>query len=48
MGGREINQGLRIIRLVLWNLRTMDAREMWYSDTDWIKLAMNRVERVLL
>jgi hypothetical protein len=34
-------------RLGLWDFRTVDAEEIRYGGMDWIKLAVNRVERVL-
>jgi len=48
MGGPEIEQRLWMISFGLWDFCTIDAKGMRYSDVDWIKLAMNRVERVLL
>jgi len=48
MGSRENKKRLWIIGLGLWDFGTVDAKEIRYSDMEWIKLAMNRVELVML
>jgi hypothetical protein len=47
-GSREIEKRLWIIRLGLWDFRKIGAKEIRHSDMDWIKLAMDSVEHVLL
>ena len=38
MGGCEIKQKLWVIRLGLWDFCTIDAKDIRYSDMDWINL----------
>jgi len=48
MGSREIKKRLWVIRLGLWEFCTIEYKDMLYWDMDWIELAMDRLEHVLL
>jgi hypothetical protein len=48
MGGRGVRRRLWIIGLGLRDFSTVDVKEIRYGVMDWIKLAVNRVERVML
>jgi hypothetical protein len=48
LGSSELKNRLWIVGLGMWDCSLVGTEEILCSDLYWIKLAMNRVERVLV